>query len=443
MFETLPGFREFFPEQFVFRRGLFDNWRRSLEVCGFQEYEGSVLEPLELYIEKSGNEIVEQLFHFVDKGERKVAMRPEMTPTLARMVGTKANALRKPVKWFNIGDHFRYERMQKGRTRCFTQLNVDILGEAGVKADVESIYTLILVCQRLGLDAEKFYIRLSDRDLWLMALSAMGIPEEQQPGVLGVIDKVERSSEEQTLQALEKVIGEQAGAVELLTTIQSLFGLKSVSAIQDWFENLNIQDAELRARVEQRMAEWNELVDSLKALGCVGFYEIDLSIVRGLAYYTGFVFEAFEKGRKSRALAGGGRYDHLVKKLGGPDFPAVGWAMGDVTMMDCLESHGLIPRATESPKVFVVMEESTRMEAMADINLLRQAGIGSVYSYKSAGFGKQFKEANQLSAAWVLVYGSNEVSQGKVNVKNLSSGEEMTLVRSDIVEHLKVQGLGD
>jgi len=441
MFETLPGFREFYPEQYTSRRGLFDNWRRSLEICGFSEYEGSVLEPLELYIEKSGNEIVEQLFHFVDKGERKVAMRPEMTPTLARMVGSKANALRKPVKWFNIGDHFRYERMQKGRTRCFTQLNVDILGESGVKADVESIYTLILVCQRLGLDAEKFYVRLSDRNLWLIALSAIGVDESLQPEVLGIIDKIERSSEEQIEAALSKILGGEVSGI--LKTIRSLFAVKSVQGIESWFAALGVQDAGLQDQVQSRLAEWKELVQSLESLGCAAYYEIDLSIVRGLAYYTGFVFEAFERGRSSRALAGGGRYDHLVRKLGGPDFPAVGWAMGDVTMMDCLEFNGLAPKPVVAAKVFVVMEDSTAENAMTDIGLLRRSGVSVIYSYKSGGFGKQFKEANQLGCEWVLVYGSDEIASGTVSVKSLATSEETRVTKNELLPFLKSRGLGD
>ncbi len=441
MFETLPGFREFYPEQFSTRSGLFESWKRSLEICGFSEYEGSVLEPLDLYIEKSGNEIVEQLFHFVDKGERKVALRPEMTPTLARMVGNKANALRKPVKWFNIGDHFRYERMQKGRTRCFTQLNVDILGEAGVKADVESIYTLILVCQRLGLDAQKFYIRLSDRDLWLIALDALGVEESKQSQVLGVIDKIERNSEEQTREALEKIVGGDVSS--MLSTIQSLFEVKSVDAIEAWFDKLKTPEVELQERIRGRIAEWKELVSSLESLGCAGFYEIDLSIVRGLAYYTGFVFEAFERGRRSRALAGGGRYDHLVKKLGGPEFPAVGWAMGDVTMTDCLEHHGILPKASLPSKVFVVMDDSTRDTAMSDVGLLRKAGVCALFSYKRSGFGKQFKEANQTNCDWVLVYGGDEVAEDKVSVKELESGQETKVARSELLAFLGAQGLGD
>lgn len=435
MFETLPGFREFYPEQFAYRRGLFDHWKKTLESCGFAEYDSAVLEPLDLYIEKSGNEIVEQLFHFVDKGGRKVALRPEMTPTLARMVGKKANALRRPVKWFNIGDHFRYERMQKGRTRCFTQLNVDILGEAGVIADVEAIYSLVLVCKRLGLDAEKFYIRLSDRDIWLIVLESIGVDEDTQPKVLGVIDKIERMEDAQIVEVLSKILGNRTEVV--LSAIRQVFALKSIESLRQWFESLSDLSESVREKIAKRLEQWEELTRTLDALGCSDYYEIDLSIVRGLAYYTGFVFEAFERGRRSRALAGGGRYDHLIKKLGGPEFPAVGWAMGDVTMMNCLEFHKLAPRYEGVAKTFVVMEAATRNTALEDIARLREAGISVLFSYKSGGFGKQFKEANQHGCKYVLVYGENEVSSGMIQVKNLQTGEEQPVARAELVDKLK------
>ena len=436
MFETLPGFREFYPEEFARRRGLFDAWKATLESCGFLEYDSPVLEPLELYIEKSGNEIVEQLFHFVDKGERKVAMRPEMTPSLARMVGNKANALRRPVKWFNIGDHFRYERMQKGRTRCFTQLNVDIMGEAGVIADVESIYTLILTCRRLGLSAEQFFVRLSDRDLWLLAFEALGVEEKIQPELLSVIDKYERMSEEQVKDAIEKIIADRSD--EVLQAIRDIFAIKSIDAMKAWFGAVKDLDPAIREKVEKRLGEWTELTDSLDELGCSIYYEIDLTIVRGLAYYTGFVFEAFERGKRTRALAGGGRYDHLVKKLGGPDFPAVGWAMGDVTMMDCLDANGIELKYTPAAKAYVVMEATTRKVACEDIDRLRMAGISVVYSYKkNPAFGKQFKEANQLGCRYALIYGTDEVSRNEILIKDLESGTEEPVARNDLVEWLK------
>jgi histidyl-tRNA synthetase len=436
MFETLPGFREFYPEQFACRRGLFDTWKETLESCGFFEYDSAVLEPLELYIEKSGNEIVEQLFHFVDKGNRKVALRPEMTPSLARMVGSRANALRRPVKWFNIGDHFRYERMQKGRTRCFTQLNVDILGEAGVIADVESIYTLVLVCKQLGLNASQFYVRLSDRDIWLLVFEAIAVVPDAQAELLGVIDKFERMSEEQVKESITKILGNRSG--EIFTAIREIFEIKSIESLKKWFLSVPDLSAEILEKVQKRLEEWSALTKSLDELGCAEYYEIDLSIVRGLAYYTGFVFEAFERGRRSRALAGGGRYDHLIRKLGGPDFPAVGWAMGDVTMMDCLEFNCVAPNYKGKTKAFAVLEPDTREVANEDINRLREAGIAVVFSYKKdTGFGKQFKEANQQECRYAFVYGRDEVLKGEVLVKDLETGKEESISRMDLIDWLK------
>ncbi len=443
MFETLPGFREFYPDAFAVRRALFESWRRTLQLCGFEEYEGAVLEPLELYVEKSGEEIVDQLFHFTDKGGRKVAMRPEMTPTLARMVGSRANALRRPVKWFNIGDHFRYERMQKGRTRSFTQLNVDILGESGVKADVESISTLVSVCRRLGLKSDQFVVRVSDRDLWLMALSALGVTEAAQTGVLAVIDKVERSTDEQTLESLRNAVGPDVDAEVILTALRRLFALKDLASMHQFFGTLQDVGPELSERIHQRLSTWQELIDGLQSLGSWDCCEVDLRIVRGLAYYTGFVFEAFEKGRSSRALAGGGRYDHLIQKLGGPDFPAVGWAMGDVTMMDCLNYHSLAPKLESPARVFAAMEEQTTREAMSDVGRLRDAGVGVSYSYKKAGFGKQFKEANQLGCNWLLIYGGDEVSAGEVLVKDLATGTEQRVARDHLIRFFRERGIGD
>lgn len=439
MFEALPGFREFYPEDFSRRLGLFDSWRRSLEICGFSEYDAAVLEPLDLYKEKSGEEIVEQLFHFVDKGDRKVALRPEMTPTLARMIGAKANALRRPVKWFNIGDHFRYERMQKGRTRCFTQLNVDILGDAGVTADVEAIYSLILVCKRLGLTGEQFVIRLSDRDIWLLALETANVQEDLRPQVLGVIDKVERMSDEQSIEALEKLI--PGRSKELFDVIQSMFAIENLDGLKSWFDGRENVAEEIRERIASRLEEWRDLWEQLNKLGCGEFLKLDFTIVRGLAYYTGFVFEAFEKGRRARALAGGGRYDHLIEKLGGPDFPAVGWAMGDVTMTDCLDHHGLLPSHETPIRVFAVMEDESRETAMKIVAKLRESGVSMVYSHKKAGFGKQLKEATQWNCQYALVMGSSEMAIGKVLVRNLEDRAEESIGINYLVQHFKKLGL--
>ncbi|MGB0184047.1 MAG: ATP phosphoribosyltransferase regulatory subunit [Opitutales bacterium] len=211
-FETLPGFRAFYPESSARRAYIFENWRAAAQSFNFQEYDAPVLEPLELYIEKSGEEIVGQLFHFEDRGGRAVALRPEMTPSLARLVGAKANSLKRPIKWFNIGEHYRYERPQKGRLRAFYQFNADILGESGASADAELIALLVQSLKAFGLGVEDFKLRLSDRDLWLFLLAAEGLDAAGSAQVLGIIDKLERNSREKTLEQLATVLGESAAA---------------------------------------------------------------------------------------------------------------------------------------------------------------------------------------------------------------------------------------
>lgn len=434
MFESLPGFRDFYPEDYEVRQALFQRWKNAVESAGFVGYDGPVLESLDLYIEKSGEEIVEQLFHFVDKGGRRVALRPEMTPTLGRMAGSKANGMRKPVKWYNIGDHFRFERPQKGRTRCFTQLNVDILGEAGVAADAESIHTLVLVFRAFGLTGEDFYIRLSDRELWSFAMDAWGVAADQRGHVLSAIDKMERMDRDALVSWLSEHVGEVAGVI--YDDAKVLAGIHDLDGLIAWGHALDLSPAR-RDALDARMAEWRALIGALKDLGCGDYVVIDPGIVRGLAYYTGFVFEAFEKRRKSRALAGGGRYDNLVGKLGGPELHAVGWAMGDVTMLDCLEFCGKTPHEAARPKLFMVFGESERSVCFADVDALRGSGCRVLYSYRAnAGFGKQLKEASQCGCSHALIYGSDELADGEVTVKDLGSGTAKRVKREELASFI-------
>ena len=208
-FKSLPGFREFYPEDFAEHRFLFQVWRQVARRFGFQEYDGPVLESLELFKAKSGDEIESQLFCFEDKGGREISLRPELTPTLARMVAARANALKRPIKWFSVGDNFRYERMQKGRLRCFTQFNADILGEAGPAAEIELLALLVQIFQGFGLGEDDFFIRLSDRNLWMLYLEAQGFAA-QSAKILEIVDKWERMTEEAAKEKLESIVGDSA-----------------------------------------------------------------------------------------------------------------------------------------------------------------------------------------------------------------------------------------
>ncbi len=437
MFERLPGFRDFYPEDCYRRDYLFERWTQVARRFGFVRYDIPTLEPLELLTAKSGPEIVSQLFNFTDKGEREVALRPELTPSLARMVGCKANALKRPVKWFNIAENFRYEKPQKGRLRSHYQFNCDIFGEPGPGADAELIAVCVESLRALGLGDADFVVRLSDRGLWMAYLAALGIEDEAAIAVLGVIDKLERNDRETTLLQLKPYFS--TAAEDFLAGVESVLRLRSFDEIERFFL-AQAPNAEILRQLKDRLFQWQQLLNALDAFGVSPCLCIDLGIVRGLAYYTGFVFEIFELeagGTTGRALAGGGRYDHLVEKLGYPSLQAVGFGMGDVTMTDLMVKKGLFPPPPATVDVFVVIgggEE--RKVALSDIAGLRREGIAVEYPLKELGFGKQFKAASQSGARLALTYGSEEVAADSVKVKDLESGEEMTVPRPGLLDHV-------
>src|SRR3954454_16540229 len=298
--QALPGFRDFLPDDCVRCNYLFARWREVARRYGFVEWEGPPLEATELYKKKSGAEIVEQLFNFTDKGEREVALRPELTPTLARVVAAHEREFKKPLKWFSIGQFFRYEKQQRGRLREHYQLNCDIVGETDFSADIELIALCIDILRSFGLTEKDFVIRISDREFWTDFLRKQQLPNDRWQDVLQAIDKSEREPREKTAEKL----GELADPV--------------LSILNDGGSSEKL----------------DRLVDGLGARDLAEYVDIDVRIVRGLAYYTGTVFEAFDRSGKLRAIAGGGRYDNLIGQLsdGAASLPANGFAMGDVVL---------------------------------------------------------------------------------------------------------------
>jgi len=362
-------------------------------------------------------------------------LRPELTPTLARMVGARANSLKKPIKWFSIGDNFRYERMQKGRLRCFTQLNADILGEPGASAEIELVSLLIQTLQGFGLGPDDFYIRLSDRNLWMLYMKAIGFNEET-PRILEAVDKWERMPEAAMAERLNQIVGEDR-APGLRESINSFLQMKSVDEVLEAFSAASPNSGQ-RAEIEARIQEWNDLLAGLEAMGLSQFVEMDMSIVRGLAYYTGFVFEAFDRAKENRAIAGGGRYDNLVKKMGGPDMPAVGFGMGDVVLADVLKERSLEPKFVDTLDVFVAIGgDAERPIALSDINLLRQSGFSVDYPFKNQALGKQLKVASSSGARFALIYGSEEVERDEVTIRNLANREDERAPRSRLLPLLR------
>lgn len=438
MFEVLPGFRDFYPGDCSRRNYIFQRWKDWATRFDFLEYDIPTLEPLELFTQKSGAEIVSQLFHFEDQGGRAVALRPELTPSLARMVGSRINSLQRPVKWFNIAENFRYERKQKGRLRSHYQFNGDIFGEPGASADAEIIALVINVLRGFGFVPGDLKLRLSDRTLWSIFLQGLGFEGDRALAVLGIIDKMERLPAEELARQLKPFFNDAVddflGSVELLRSQRDLDGLAATMARLS-------PTAEIQALATSRLAEWRELLASLEAGGVSDFIQIDLGIVRGLAYYTGFVFEVFvvdAAGRPTgRALAGGGRYDHLVALLGYPDVPAVGFGMGDVVLSDALQEKGLLPPIVNAPDFqCVIGGADERLLALEDAALLRSLGYRVAYPLKQVGFGKQFKQAGQSGAAFALIYGSEERAQNRVKLRDLRSGGELDLPRPHLGRHI-------
>ena len=429
MFDTLPGFRDFPPEACARRNHLFRVFRNVARAFDFREFDAPILEPLDLYIEKSGPEIISQLFHFEDKGERSVALRPELTPTLARMVAAHANALPKPIKWFNIGEHFRYERPQKGRGRSFYQFNADLLGETSIGADAELIALLAAIMQTLGLGENEFAIRLSDRQTWLLFLDDMEVPEGKRPPVLDAIDKSARRKPVQTIETLNEAI---PGRGEQL--FEKIEKIKKINDLDTLLATLN----SFGEKGKERAMDWTNLLDEIEAHQVSSFVKIDLSIVRGLAYYTGFVYEAFEASGEGRALAGGGRYDHLIKKLSGNvDLPASGFAIGDMTLSDCLEKNGLLPSYIMAPDIYLISGTEQRISGISLVAATRKAGFVVSHSLKTTGFGKQFKEAGKSGARYALILGEEEKNQNKVKIKDLKSAEEITVEQAKLIHQLE------
>ena len=423
--QALPGFRDFYPEDFAFRNSIFATWREVARRYGFQEYDGPPLEPLELYTEKSGAEIVQQLYAFEDKGGRKVALRPEMTPTLARMVGARAQALKKPIRWFAIPQLFRYERQQRGRLREHFQLNMDIIGEAGPAADAELIAAAIDTMRAFEFGPADVHARISDRRVLRTLLLGGGLTEAQLPTAFEVIDKSERVPEEALAEILEKAgIGKrEAGSVFEVASFRSL---DAVSAAL--------------AKVKGGEDAGESLRTTVAALGTMGlgeFVSVDLTIVRGLAYYTGIVFELFDRGKELRAICGGGRYDNLIKEIAGIDLPCVGFGMGDVVLGELLRER---QKAFEAPGQLDAFLVAVGGEDVAPVLTLaaglRDRGIAVEYALRNQPIRKQLELAAARGASRAVIIGPDERKAKVAVVRDLKTGKQrkvaLTKVRKGV-----------
>jgi histidyl-tRNA synthetase len=410
--QSLPGFRDFLPDDCARRNYIFARWREVARRYGFLEWEGPPLETTDLYKKKSGTEIVEQLFNFKDKGEREVALRPELTPTLARVVATHEREFKKPIKWFSIGQFFRYEKQQRGRLREHFQLNCDIIGEKDLAADVELTALCIDVLRAFGLTEKDFVVRISDREFWTDFFRDNNVPAERWGDLLQAIDKSTREPREKTAEKLEDF------AEPVFATLKS--GGKS-------------------PKLEQ-------LVEGLRARGLADFVSIDVGIVRGLAYYTGIVFEVFDRAGKFRAIAGGGRYDNLISQLsdGALSLAALGFAMGDVVLGELIDEVSVareaMRRTTADDRriaIYVVIaKEERRADALEQVQQLRDRGYRVDYPLTPAKVARQFQAAEELGARIALLYGDE---WPQLKIKNMGTGDQELVAHDGLLAHLQAQ----
>ena len=401
--QALPGFRDFLPVDCAARNYIFSRWREVARRYGFVEWDGPVLEPTELYRKKSGDEIIGQLFNFTDKGEREVALRPELTPTLARIIAAHEREFKKPLKWFSIGSCFRYEKQQRGRLREHIQLNCDIIGETDLAADIELVALSIDILRAFGFNEKDFVVRISDREFWIDFLKSQNVPEARWQEILQTIDKSEREPREKTIEKLGAL------ADPVLAILEK----------------------------GGRSEKLEKLVDGLRLRGLADFVDVDVRIVRGLAYYTGIVFEVFDRAGKLRAVAGGGRYDNLIEQLsdGAAKLSAVGYAMGDVVLGELIRDRPAANQKMETAvrdeskiDIYVVIaKEERRPDAIAEIQKLRNRGYRVDYPLAPVKIGKQFQTAEDLGASITILYGDE---WPQVKVKTLATREEK-LIQSD------------
>lgn len=428
---SLPGFRDFLPEEMARREYIFSRWKSIAERYGFRAYDGPPLEPTDLYRRKSGDEIVGQLYCFEDKGGRDISLRPEMTPTLARMVAAKGQSLPKPLKWFSIPQLFRYERQQRGRLREHFQLNCDILGESSVAADAELVALVVDCLRAFGLTDADFRVRVSDRLLLGALLAAVGIEGDAVlKTVFAGVDKLTREPPEK----VKAKMVEGGLTADQADRVLALFKQKKLSDIASEFD--------ASKAVCDRVLALQQFFGILDAMGLGGFVEFDLSIVRGLAYYTGIVFEAFDCKGELRAICGGGRYDNLVKTIGGVDMPALGFGMGDVVLGELLTERKLWPeKLAGSLDVFLVLvEEKLRPQMLSLAHQLRGEGLRVDYAFDETAVGKQLKAASQKEARAAVIMGPEEWKRGMVKVKTLESREEIEVAVGSVHSHLRVRG---
>ncbi len=418
MSQGVRGTRDFYPEDMRLRNWLFDNFTNASLLHGFEEYDAPVLEYEELYTRKQGEEITQQLYSFQDKGNRKVALRPEMTPSLARMVMARAGGLPMPIKWFSIPQCWRYERTQRGRGREHYQWNVDIWGTTEISADAELISVLVTFFEGIGLTAKDIVIRVSSRKVLEEVLGSLDLEGDIFAQTCIIVDKMDKLSSD----VIEDQLSDLGHDSKVVTTIQAVLGIKDMNSLKEALKDESVAVSEL-----------NLLFDAIDSYGISEWVEFDASIVRGLAYYTGAVFEAHDRTGEFRAICGGGRYDKLLSTLGGKDLPATGFGFGDMVIMELLAEKNLIPElVSDIDDIVIPLNSDLRNAAVMVAASLRNSGRTVDLVLEDKKMKWAFKHAERIGAARLVLLAPDEWSRKMVKIKDLDTGEESEISLNDI-----------
>ena len=427
--QSVKGTRDFYPEDMARRNFIADLWKEVSIRNGFVEYDGPIFEYLAMYQQKSGDEIASQLFAFEDRGGRMLAIRPEITPTLARMVNQRINALSRPIKWFSSPRLCRAERPQKGRLREFFQWNIDIIGIEDCLADAEIIFCAADFLLAAGMTADDFVVRISSRRLIAAMLEYFGVEKEKLNAVYAILDKKSKIPQDAFEKMLEEAVAD-SGRRQKILELMSIDSLDKLGGIAGADENAN-----------KAIDELKKLFGWLATMGIADLCKFDIGIVRGLAYYTGIVFEIYDKAGDMRAICGGGRYDNLLADFGGQKITATGCGMGDCVLGIILEEKGLLKNLAVANSIdyFVAFaEESLQNDALKLIAKLRRAGAKADFSYKGGALGKQMKQASAVNASKCVIIGQ-EYQTGQLVVKNMADGSQQNIAEKDFFDGLRQQ----
>ena len=416
--QPVKGTRDFFPEEMRLRNWLFEIWRSASVQAGFEEYDTCVLEHEDLYIRKAGDEISKQLFSFEDKSGRRLSLRPEMTPSLARLVLQHNKSLSFPIKWFSMPQCFRYERMTKGRRREHFQWNADIIGQPHILAEAEILMLLISACESMGLTKKEFKVFINDRRILNAILTQINVPEDLHSTVLVILDKRDKISSEALVAMLE----------------DTGMSAKQVGQLNEFLSNTDLKDLEENLSDTTGVEQLHSLMDMMDTAGCSGYLKFDISIVRGLSYYTGAVFEVNSPEKKHRAICGGGRYDSLLSAFGGETVPAVGFGFGDVVVLDVLKEMGRFPELPRKLDYTIIPFANEQVGIALKIAAeLRMRGSVVDCNFSMRKMKKTMRQANESGAAKAILLFPEELAEDKVVIRDMILHEQKPVKIADLI----------